>query len=75
VLLASVLVDHFAGLIPARATQAAGTVERLAMISCLLPAVILGGAGLIAMQYRLTRREVQSLQAEIAVVERPQIPA
>jgi Na+/melibiose symporter-like transporter len=66
VLIAGVLVDHFAGLVPAQAAQSAATVERLAMISNLLPAVILAAAGIIALRYRLTRKELQQIHAEPA---------
>jgi GPH family glycoside/pentoside/hexuronide:cation symporter len=66
VLIAGVLVDRFAGLVPAQAAQSAATVERLAMISNLLPAAIVLGAGIVALRYRLTRRDVQSMQHEIA---------
>jgi glycoside/pentoside/hexuronide:cation symporter, GPH family len=76
VLIAGVLVDRFAGLVPARAEQSAATVERLAMISNLLPAALLVGAGMIALRYRLTRRQVQSIQRElVALAERPQVVA
>ena len=65
VLLAGVLVDRFAGLVPAQAEQSAVTAERLAMISSLLPALLLLAAGMIAFRYRLTRRHVQCTQREL----------
>jgi GPH family glycoside/pentoside/hexuronide:cation symporter len=65
VLVAGVLVDRFAGLVPAQAEQSAATVERLALVSNLLPALILAGAGAMALRYRLTRREVQSVQHQV----------
>jgi GPH family glycoside/pentoside/hexuronide:cation symporter len=72
VLIAGILVDRVAGLVPAQAEQSAITVERLAMISNLLPAVILAGAAVVALRYRLTRREVQSIQRELVMsAERP----
>jgi Na+/melibiose symporter-like transporter len=71
VLIAGVLVDHFAGLVPAQAAQSAATVERLAMISNLLPAVILAGAGVIALRYRLTRQELQQVHGEPASAPLP----
>jgi GPH family glycoside/pentoside/hexuronide:cation symporter len=67
VLIAGVLVDRFAGLVPAQAEQSATTVERLAMISSVLPAMILAGAGVLALRYRLTRREAQSVEREMTV--------
>jgi GPH family glycoside/pentoside/hexuronide:cation symporter len=66
VLIAGVLVDRFAGLVPAQAAQSATTVDRLAMISNLLSAVIVLGAGVVALRYRLTRRDVQRNQCEVA---------
>lgn len=66
VLIAGVLVDRLAGLVPAEVEQSATTVERLAMISNLLPAVILVGAGLVALQYRPTRPDVQTIQRKVA---------
>jgi glycoside/pentoside/hexuronide:cation symporter, GPH family len=58
VLLAGVLVDRFAGLVPAQSEQSAATVERIALISNILPAVLLLGAGALALRYRLRRRDV-----------------
>jgi Na+/melibiose symporter-like transporter len=58
VLLAGVLVDRFAGLVPAQAEQSAATVERIAVMSNLLPAILLLGAGALAFRYRLRRGEV-----------------
>ena len=58
VLLAGVLVDGFAGLVPAQPQQSAATVERIAVISNILPAVLLLGAGALAFRYRLRRRDV-----------------
>jgi Na+/melibiose symporter-like transporter len=76
VLIAGVLVDRFAGLVPAQAEQSATTVDRLAMISNLLSAIVLIGAGVVALRYRLTRREVQSIQRELAAsAQRPQVRA
>ena len=69
VLVAGLLVDHFAGLVPAQAAQSATTVERLAMISNVLPAVILTGASALALRYRLTRKELQHVH------RRPAAPA
>jgi GPH family glycoside/pentoside/hexuronide:cation symporter len=65
VLIAGVLVDRFARLVPAQAEQSAATVEHLAIISNLLPALILGCSGLIALRYRLTRRDVMAADAAL----------
>jgi GPH family glycoside/pentoside/hexuronide:cation symporter len=67
VLMAGVLVDRFARLVPAQAVQSTTTVERLAIISSLLPAALLAVAGIIALRYRLTRQQVQSTQYQLAV--------
>jgi GPH family glycoside/pentoside/hexuronide:cation symporter len=76
VLVGGVLVDRFAGLVPGQPDQPAATVERLAMISNLLPAAILTGAGLMALRYRLTRRDVEAAQDRLALSrERPKVPA
>lgn len=61
VLIAGVLVDRFAGLVPAQAAQSATTIERLALISNVLPALILASAGLLALKYRLSRAKVESV--------------
>ena len=58
VLLAGVLVDRFAGLVPAQPEQSATTVERIALISNVLPALLLLGAGALAFRYRLRRQDV-----------------
>jgi len=58
ILIAGVLLDHFAGLAPAQADQSTTTVERLAMISNLLPAGLLAIAGIIALRYRLTQENL-----------------
>ena len=74
VLIAAVLVDRFANLVPAQAEQSATTIEHLALISHVLPAVILACAGIVAARYSLTRREVESIQRQLsAVAESPQV--
>jgi glycoside/pentoside/hexuronide:cation symporter, GPH family len=65
VLIGGLLVDRFAGLVPGQAEQSAMTVERLAMISNLLPAAILSVAGLIALRYSLTRRDIEETQHKL----------
>jgi glycoside/pentoside/hexuronide:cation symporter, GPH family len=57
VLMAGVLVDRFAGLVPAQAAQSASTVERIALLSNVLPAVILFAAGLLSLRYALRRQD------------------
>jgi len=69
VLTASLLVDRFAGLVPAQVTQSPATVERLVMISNVLPSALLVAAGLVALQYRVTReRAAERLPDELAVM-------
>jgi GPH family glycoside/pentoside/hexuronide:cation symporter len=48
---AGVLVDRFARLAPAQPTQSPETIERLAMLSNLLPAAILVAAAAVALRY------------------------
>jgi len=59
VLVAGLLVDRFAGLVPAQSDQSSQTIERLVIVSNLLPAAMLAGAALVALGYPLTRRELQ----------------
>jgi Na+/melibiose symporter-like transporter len=53
VLIAGALVDLFAGLVPGQAEQSIDTVERLAIITSLLPTALLALAGLIILRYDL----------------------
>jgi GPH family glycoside/pentoside/hexuronide:cation symporter len=53
VLIAGVLVDRFAGLVPGQAEQSVATVERIAMISSLVPAALQIAAGLAMLRYDL----------------------
>jgi Na+/melibiose symporter-like transporter len=55
VLLAGVLVERFAGLVPAQAIQSHATIERIAVLSNVVPAVILFAAGMLALAYRPVR--------------------
>ena len=74
VLVAAVLVDRFANLVPGQTEQSAATVEHLALIATVLPAVILACAGIVAARYSLTRGEVESIQRQLtAVAEPPQV--
>jgi Na+/melibiose symporter-like transporter len=51
VLLAGVLVERFAGLAPAQPVQSHATIERIAVLSNMVPAVILCAAGVLALAY------------------------
>jgi Na+/melibiose symporter-like transporter len=57
ILIAGVLVDRFAGLVPAQAAQSASTVERIALLSNVIPAVILFAAGLLSLRYPLRQQD------------------
>ena len=82
VLIGGMLVDRFAGLVPGQAEQSTTTVERLAVISNLLPAVILAVAGLVALRYGLTRSDIEETHFKLAQAReqstlpaQPEIPA
>lgn len=64
VLIAGILVDHFAGLVPGQAEQSATTSHRIALLYGVLPAVITLAACLAAMRYSLVRSQVRAIQAE-----------
>ncbi len=70
-LIAGLLVDRFAGLVPAQVEQSAATIERLVMVSNLLPAALIAGGAFIVLRYDLTRRRVLSIQGELAAVAGP----
>jgi glycoside/pentoside/hexuronide:cation symporter, GPH family len=59
VLIAGVLVDRFAGLIPGQPEQSAVTAERIALISNVIPALLLFAAGVFAFRYRLRQRDLE----------------
>ena len=76
VLIGGALVDRFAGLVPGQAEQSARTAERLAIISTVLPAVLLATAGLVALRYQLTRQDIEDVEVKLAESrERPRVPA
>jgi GPH family glycoside/pentoside/hexuronide:cation symporter len=66
VLLAGVLADWFAGLVPAQAHQSALTINRIAVLYSVLPATLVLAAAALILRYTLTRRTVLSIQAELA---------
>ena len=65
-LITGILVDRFAGLIPGQVEQSPQTINRLAMLFSLLPAILLCGAALLMLGYGLTRLRVQAIQSELA---------
>jgi glycoside/pentoside/hexuronide:cation symporter, GPH family len=64
-LVAGVLLDWFAGLVPAQAQQSALTIYRIAVLYSALPAALLLIAGVLILRYSLTRQQVVWLQAEL----------
>ena len=76
VLIAAVLVDRSAGLVPAQVEQSPTTIDRIAMVSNLLPAMLLAAAGVAVLRYRLTRQEIQAGPHKLAAsTEPPRVPA
>jgi Na+/melibiose symporter-like transporter len=65
VLLTGVLVDRFAGLIPAQAQQSAQTVHRIGMLYSVLPALLVLAAAVIILRYPLTQSRVVSIRTEL----------
>ena len=65
VLLTGVLVDKFAGLVPAQAQQSAQTVYRLGVLYSVLPALLVIAAAALILRYTLTQQRVVSIRAEL----------
>ena len=65
VLLTGVLVDKFAGLVPAQAQQSAQTVYRLGILYSVLPALLVAAAAALMLRYTLTQPRVVSIRAEL----------
>jgi Na+/melibiose symporter-like transporter len=64
-LLTGVLVDKFAGLVPAQAEQSAQTIYRIGVLYGVLPALLTLMAALLILRYSLTRQRVISIRAEL----------
>jgi Na+/melibiose symporter-like transporter len=64
-LLTGVLVDHFAGLVPGPAAPSAETVWRIGLIYGGLPAALILAAAVTALPYRVGRREMAAIQAQL----------
>jgi Na+/melibiose symporter-like transporter len=76
IIIAGVLVDRFAGLVPGQTVQSVQTGERLAMTFSLLPAALLVAAAVIALRYLQPRQHLHYAHDELVVsAERPQAPA
>jgi GPH family glycoside/pentoside/hexuronide:cation symporter len=59
---AGVLVDAFARVVPGAAPQDPGTVIRIGLLACVLPGALMLAAGLVALPYGLDRRRVRAIQ-------------
>jgi Na+/melibiose symporter-like transporter len=66
VLVAGMLLEHFAGLVPGQATQSPATVERIGMLYGLVPAALLAVGAILIMRYPLDRQRVLGIQRELA---------
>ena len=64
-LVAGVLVDWYAGLVPGQAQQSALTVQRLAVLYSVLPAVLFCAATVIIARYPLSRSRVAAIRADL----------
>jgi GPH family glycoside/pentoside/hexuronide:cation symporter len=64
-IVAGVLVDSFAGLIPGQVQQSAMTIQRIGMLYSVLPAVLVVVAGALTFRYTLSRSRVRAIQAEL----------
>jgi GPH family glycoside/pentoside/hexuronide:cation symporter len=65
VLLTGLLVDKFAGLVPAQAQQSAQTVYRLGMLYGVLPALLVLVAAALILRYSLTQLRAIAIRAEL----------
>lgn len=64
-LVAGVLVDWFAGLIPGQVQQSALTIQRIGVLYSVLPATLLFVAAALTFRYTLSRSRVGAIQAEL----------
>lgn len=64
-LIAGVLVDQFAGLVPGQAAQSAETMWRIGLLYSVLPAILLVMAAVLILRYSLTRRRVVAIRSEL----------
>ena len=65
VLLTGVLVDKFAGLVPAQAQQSTQTVYRIGVLYSVLPALLVIAAAALILRYALTQPRVVSIRVEL----------
>jgi Na+/melibiose symporter-like transporter len=73
VLVAGVLLEHVVGLVPGQAAQSSATVERIGMLSSLLPAALLAVGTVLILRYPLDRQRVLAIQRELADMAREPI--
>jgi Na+/melibiose symporter-like transporter len=59
-------LERYAGLVAGQSHQAPETVARIGLLSGALPAALLIGAALLITGYRLDRRHVAAIQAQLA---------
>jgi GPH family glycoside/pentoside/hexuronide:cation symporter len=72
--IASLLVDLYAGVVPGAATQSAMTIERIGILACLVPGALKVIAGLLILGYPLTRRRALEVRAALAAQPPPSAP-
>ena len=65
-LAAGVLIDYYAGLVPGQATQSAQTIQRVATLYSVLPAVLVLMAAGLATRYTLTHARLLEIQRQLA---------
>lgn len=65
IMLAGVLLERFAGLVPGEAQQSESTVYRIGVLYGVVPAMLFVGAAVLMFRYSLTRSRVESIQAEL----------
>lgn len=65
VLVAGVLIDWFAGLIPGQTHQSAITISRIGMLYSLLPSALLGIGALFILRYSINQHKVIAIQLEL----------
>jgi len=74
-LVAGVLVDQFAGLIPGQVEQSASTIQRIAILYGVLPALLVLVAAAMMFRYPLTKSRVAAIQAGLRIYPKTQDPS
>lgn len=65
IMLAGVLLDRFAGLVPGNAQQSESTAYRIGVLYGIVPAALFVCAAILMLRYSLTRSRIESIQAEL----------